>query len=177
MFVYDDLQPHLIFLVILLVLIWTLGVWLTWQNRKLHCEILPKYDWVSRIGLVAGTFVMIFDLWFLSLFYGELRLGMSLIFALITVSIGGYLARYFEWLVFSLEQKDGYWEQLILEYYRHEYKDGLGPNSVHKMVKSMVPEWWVELMPAVIQKEVRSAMEKIKNEADNFAQRRAAKFS
>ena len=92
-------------------------------------------------------------------------------------SIKSQTVKNFEWLVFSLEQKDGYWEQLILEYYRQEYKDGLGPNSVHKMVKSMVPEWWGELMPAVIQKEVKSAMEKIKNEADNFAQRRAAKFS
>ena len=61
----------------------------------MHCEILPQYGWISRIGLIAGTIVMLFDLWFLSLFYEELRLGMSILFAFITVSVGGYLARYF----------------------------------------------------------------------------------
>ena len=105
MFVYDDIQPHLVFLIMLLILIWTFGTWLTWQNRKMYCEIIPQYDWVSRIGLIAGTSVMLLDLWFLSLFYSELRLGMSILFAFITVSVGGYLARYFEWLVFSLEKQ------------------------------------------------------------------------
>ena len=161
----------------LLILIWTLGVWLTWQNRKMHCEIVPQYGWISRIGLIAGTIVMLFDLWFLSLFYEELRLGMSILFAFITVSVGGYLARYFELLVFSLEQEDGYWENLIMEYYQDEYKDGLGPRGVQSMVTSMVPEWWIALMPTSTRDEIKSALEKINNETEDLARRRAAKFS
>ena len=143
----------------------------------MHCEIVPQYGWISRIGLIAGTIVMLFDLWFLSLFYEELRLGMSILLAFITVSVGGYLARYFELLVFSLEQEDGYWENLIMEYYQDEYKDGLGPRGVQSMVTSMVPEWWIALMPTSTRDEIKSALEKINNETEDLARRRAAKFS
>ena len=177
MFVYDDIQPHLVFLIMLLILIWTFGTWLTWQNRKMYSDIIPQYDWVSRIGLIAGTSVMLFDLWFLSLFYSELRLGMSILFAFITVSVGGYLARYFEWLVFSLEKQEGYWEHLIIEYYKEEYKDGLGPRGVQKMVTSMVPDWWIELLPTNTRGEIRSALKKINSGTEDLAQRRQARFS
>ena len=103
MFVYSEIQPHLIFLIIVLVLSWSLATWLNWQNRKMHCELIPQFMWISRYGLFSGTILMIFSLWFLSLFYGELRLGMTVIFAAIMVGIGSYLARFFEWLVFMQE--------------------------------------------------------------------------
>ena len=120
MFVYTELEPHLVFLILLLVATWSFGTWLTWQNRKLYCELVPKYEWVSKYGLVIGTFTMIFTLWFLSLFYNELRLGMTIIFASITVVIGNYLARFLEWLVF-IQDIDIY---SIISQLNNVYKSG-----------------------------------------------------
>ena len=83
----------------------------------------------------------------------------------------------FEWLVFSLEKQEGYWEHLIIEYYKEEYKDGLGPRGVQKMVTSMVPDWWIELLPTSTRGEIRSALKKINSGTEDLAQRRQAKFS
>ena len=132
MFVYSEIQPHLIFLIIVLVLSWSLATWLNWQNRKMHCELVPQFVWVSRYGLFTGTVLMIFNLWFLSLFYDELKLGMTIIFAAIMVGIGSYLARFFEWLVFFQEIEVGFWRKTITNYYFKEYGNGLGPKGSEK---------------------------------------------
>ena len=95
MFVYSQLQPHLIFLIIMLVLCWSLATWLTWQNKKQYCELIPQFSWISRYGLLTGTILMIFSLWFLSLFYSELRLGMTIIFASIIFFIPAIRINYY----------------------------------------------------------------------------------
>ena len=136
MFVYSEIQPHLIFLIIVLVLSWSLATWLNWQNRKMHCELVPQFIWISRYGLFTGTLLMIFNLWFLSLFYDELKLGMTIIFAAIMVGIGSYLARFFEWLVFFQETEVGFWRKTIANYY---FKEGIYTiffirTLIHKLV-------------------------------------------
>lgn len=172
MFVYTELQPHLIFLIIMLVLCWSLATWLTWQNRKQYCELLPQYKWVSRYGLVTGTILMIFSLWFLSLFYSELRLGMTIIFALIMVGIGSYLAKFFEWMVFIQEINKGYWNIIITKYYYNEYGNGLGPKGTEQILKSMLPEWWIEILPKSNQEEINNTLREIKIKSDIYAKKR-----
>ena len=58
-----------------------------------------------------------------------------------------------------------------------EYKDGLGPRGVQKMVNSMVPDWWIELLPTSTRGEIRSALKKINSGTEDLAQRRQSKFS
>ena len=172
MFVYSELQPHLIFLIIMLVLCWSLATWLTWQNKKQYCELIPQFSWISRYGLLTGTILMIFSLWFLSLFYSELRLGMTIIFAAIMVGVGSYLARFFEWLVFIQEINTGYWNKLILKYYYNEYGNGLGPRGTEKILKSMMPKWWIEILPKSDQEEIKSSFNKIMAKSDEYAKKR-----
>ena len=172
MFVYSEIQPHLIFLIIVLVLSWSLATWLNWQNRKMHCELVPQFMWISRYGLFSGTILMIFSLWFLSLFYGELRLGMTVIFAAIMVGIGSYLARFFEWLVFMQELNSRYWSSIITKYYYNEYGNGLGPRGTEKILKSMLPEWWIEILPKSDQKEINNTLNEIRIKSNQYAKKR-----
>lgn len=172
MFIYTDLQPHLIFLILLLTLSWCLGVWLTIQNKKQHCELLPQTLWISKYGLIIGTFVMIINLWFLSLFYDELRQSMTIIFASIMVGVGSYLAKYFEWLVFVQDFKKGYWKSKLNIYFKKNYGNGLGPRSTQKVVKSMIPDWWIEILPIHYQLEIREAIEDITDRSNDYALKR-----
>ena len=172
MFVYTELQPHLIFLIIMLVLCWSLATWLTWQSRKQYCVLIPQFNWISRFGLFTGTFLMIFSLWFLSLFYGELRLGMTIIFAAIMVGIGSYLARFFEWLVFMQEINKGYWNTIIIKYYYKEYGNGLGPKGTEKILESMLPRWWIEILPKSDQNEIKNTLSEIRIKSDEYAKKR-----
>ena len=172
MFVYTELQPHLIFLIIMLVLSWSLATWLTLQNRKLHCELVPQFNWISRFGLFTGTILMIFNLWFLSLFYNDLKLGMTLIFAAIMVGIGSYLARFFEWLVFIQEVKTGYWKRTLTDYYIEEYGNGLGPRGTEKILHSMLPQWWVAILPKSDQIEINNTFNDIRMMASEYAKSR-----
>ena len=172
MFVYTELQPHLIFLIIMLVLCWSLATWLNWQDRKQYCELIPQFNWISRYGLFTGTTLMIFSLWFLSLFYAELRLGMTIIFAAIMVGIGSYLARFFEWLVFMQEINRGYWSTLIIKYYYNEYGNGLGPRGTEKILKSMLPEWWIKILPKSDQEEINNTLNEIKIKSNRYAKKR-----
>ena len=177
MFVYTELQPHLIFLIVMLVLSWTLATWLTWQNRKLHCELVPQFPWISRLGLFAGTILMIFCLWVLSLFYDELKLGMTLIFALIMVGIGSYLARFFEWLAFIQEVNVGHWKRLLTNYYFNEYGNGLGPRGTEKILHSMLPKWWIDILPKSDQLEINSTLNDIRMMVGEYAKKRESKSS
>ena len=176
MFVYTELQPHLIFLIIMLVLSWSLATWLTWQNRKLHCELVPQFKWISRYGLFTGTILMIFSLWFLSLFYNELKLGMSIIFAAIMVGAGSYLARFFEWLVFIQEINKGYWRSILTNYYFDEYGNGLGPKATEKILQSMLPSWWIDILPKSDQSEINNALNEIRMRCTEYAKSREAKY-
>jgi len=175
MFVYTDLQPHLIFLIIMLTLSWSLATWLTWQHRKLHCELIPQFYMISRIGLFSGTILMIVNLWFLSIFYTELLLGMTVIFAAIMVGIGSYLARFFEWLVFMQELNDGYWRKVIKKYFYTEYGNGLGPKGTEKLVRTMLPSWWIKLLPKSDQKEINDSFSELKKKAYEYSQRKERK--
>ena len=176
MFVYTELQPHLIFLIIVLVLSWGLATWFNWQNRKMYCELVPQFSWVSRCGLFVGTFLMIFNLWFLSLFYNELKLGMTIIFATIMVGIGSYLARFFEWLVFVQDRDDGFWRTSITNYYFNEYGDGLGPRGSEKILNSMLPGWWIEILPKSDQEEIKNTLNEISLKSSEYAKRKEEKF-
>ena len=175
MFVYSEIQPHLVFLIIVLVLSWSLATWLNWQNRKMHCELVPQFIWISRYGLFTGTLLMIFNLWFLSLFYDELKLGMTIIFAVIMVGIGSYLARFFEWLVFFQETEVGFWRKTITNYYFKEYSNGLGPRGSEKILNSMIPSWWIDILPKSEQKEIKETLIEINSKSNAYAKRREGK--
>ena len=177
MFVYTQLEPHLIFLILLLITTWSFGTWLTWQNRKLYCELVPKYEWVSKYGLVIGTLTMIFTLWFLSLFYNELRLGMTIIFASLTVGIGNYLARFLEWLVFIQDIDKGEWKRKITHYYYTEYGRGLGPIGSEQIMLNMIPEWWIKLLPKTDQTEIYTTLDNINELVNNYSNQKEKRFN
>tara|TARA_B110000438_G_scaffold279398_1_gene303792 strand:- start:230 stop:760 length:531 start_codon:yes stop_codon:yes gene_type:complete len=172
MFIHTDVQPHLIFLVILLTLSWSFATWLTMQSKKRFCELLPQIIWLSKHGLLIGTFLMIINLWFLSLFYEDLKLSMTIIFVSIIIGIGSYLAKYFEWLVFVQDVKEGFWKSKLNVYFKNNYGNGLGPLSTQKILQSMIPNWWVQLLPNHYQLEIEEAMEIITERSHDYALRR-----
>ena len=172
MYVHTELEPYLIFLNIFLTLCWSLSTWLTMQNKKLHSELIPQNQFISKNGLVMGTLLMIFCLYFLSLFYNELRFAMTLIFGAIMVGVGSYLAKYFEWLIFLQEIKSGYWKQKLTTYFFDNYGNGLGPKSTQKVLESMISEWWVKILPISMESEIRETLKKIVIESDKYSRSR-----
>jgi len=50
MYVHTELEPYLIFLNIFLTLCWSLSTWLTMQNKKLHSELIPQNQFLSKNG-------------------------------------------------------------------------------------------------------------------------------
>ena len=48
MYVHTELEPYLIFLNIFLTLCWSLSTWLTMQNKKLHSELIPQNQFISK---------------------------------------------------------------------------------------------------------------------------------
>ena len=115
---------------------------------------------------------MIFCLYFLSLFYNELRFAMTLIFGAIMVGVGSYLAKYFEWLIFLQEIKSGYWKQKLTNYFFDNYGNGLGPKSTQKVLESMISEWWVKILPISMELEIRETLKKIVIESDKYSRSR-----
>lgn len=172
MYMHTDLQPHLIFLVILLTLSWSFATWLTIQNKKRYSELLPQIIWLSKNGLFIGTLIMIINLWFLSLFYEDLKSSMTLIFILIIIGLGSYLAKYFEWLVFVQDVKEGFWKYKLNVYFKNNYGNGLGPRSTQKVLQSMIPNWWVQILPSQYQLEIKEAMKNITERSNDYALKR-----
>ena len=172
MYINTDLQPHLIFLMILLTLSWSFATWLTIQNKKRYRELLPQIIWLSKYGLLIGTFVMIMNLWFLSLFYDELKLSMTIIFCSIIIGIGSYLAKYFEWLVFVQDTKEGFWKSKLNIYFKNNYGNGLGPRSTQKVLKSMIPNWWIQILPNHFQLEIKETIKRITERSSDYARKR-----
>ncbi|MDA9991952.1 hypothetical protein N9E35_02970 [Candidatus Marinimicrobia bacterium] len=115
---------------------------------------------------------MIINLWFLSLFYEDLKLSMTIIFVSIIIGIGSYLAKYFEWLVFVQDVKEGFWKSKLNVYFKNNYGNGLGPLSTQKILQSMIPNWWVQLLPNHYQLEIEEAMEIITERSHDYALRR-----
>ena len=158
MYVKTDLEPHLIFLIIFLTLSWSLGTWLYLQNKKLYCELLPQNHTLSKNGLIIGTIIMILNLWFLSIFYHELMFSMTIIFSSIMIGMGTYLAKYFEWAVFIQNNKDNNWENKLKLYFYNNYGNGLGPRSTEKILNSMIPNWWIKLLPSQLQSQINKTL-------------------
>ena len=175
MYVNTDLQPHSIFLLIFLTLSWSLATWLSLQNKKLHCELLPQYNALSKYGLAIGTAVMILNLWFLSIFYDELMFAMTIIFSSIMIGMGTYLARYFEWIVFIQNNKDNNWENKLKLYFYNNYGNGLGPRSTEKILKSMIPIWWIKLLPSQMQFQINKTLDDISLESEKYALKKEKK--
>ena len=175
MYVKTDLEPHLIFLIIFLTLSWSLGTWLYLQNKKLYCELLPQNHTLSKYGLIIGTFIMILNLWFLSIFYDELMFAMTIVFILIMIGMGSYLARYFEWMVFIQDNKDNNWENKLKLYFYNNYGNGLGPRSTEKILNSMIPNWWIKLLPNQLQSQINKTLNDISSESEKYAFEREKK--
>ena len=175
MYVKTDLEPHLIFLIIFLTLSWSLGTWLYLQNKKLYCELLPQNHSLSKYGLIIGTFIMILNLWFLSIFYDELMFAMTIVFILIMIGMGSYLARYFEWMVFIQDNKDNNWENKLKLYFYNNYGNGLGPRSTEKILNSMIPNWWIKLLPNQLQSQINKTLTDISSESEKYAFEREKK--
>ena len=175
MYVKTDLEPHLIFLIIFLTLSWSLGTWLYLQNKKLYCVLLPQNHTLSKYGLIIGTVIMILNLWFLSIFYHELMLSMTIIFSSIMIGMGTYLAKYFEWAVFIQDNKDNNWENKLKLYFYNNYGNGLGPRSTEKILNSMIPNWWTKLLPSQLQSQINKTLTDISSESEKYAFEREKK--
>ena len=175
MYVKTDLEPHLIFLIIFLTLSWSLGTWLSLQNKKLYCELLPQNHTLSKYGLIIGTIIMILNLWFLSIFYHELMFSMTIIFSSIMIGMGTYLAKYFEWAVFIQDNKDNNWENKLKLYFYNNYGNGLGPRSTEKILNSMIPNWWIKLLPSQLQSQINKTLTDISSESEKYAFEREKK--
>ena len=175
MYVKTDLEPHLIFLIIFLTLSWSLGTWLYLQNKKLYCELLPQNYTLSKYGLIIGTVIMILNLWFLSIFYHELMFSMTIIFSSIMIGMGTYLAKYFEWAVFIQDNKDNNWENKLKLYFYNNYGNGLGPRSTEKILNSMIPNWWIKLLPSQLQSQINKTLTDISSESEKYAFEREKK--
>lgn len=175
MYVKTDLEPHLIFLIIFLTLSWSLGTWLYLQNKKLYCELLPQNHTLSKYGLIIGTVIMILNLWFLSIFYHELMFSMTIIFSSIMIGMGTYLAKYFEWAVFIQDNKDNNWENKLKLYFYNNYGNGLGPRSTEKILNSMIPNWWIKLLPSQLQSQINKILTDISSESEKYAFKREKK--
>ena len=175
MYVKTDLEPHLIFLIIFLTLSWSLGTWLYLQNKKLYCELLPQNHTLSKYGLIIGTIIMILNLWFLSIFYHELMFSMTIIFSSIMIGMGTYLAKYFEWAVFIQDNKDNNWENRLKLYFYNNYGNGLGPRSTEKILNSMIPNWWIKLLPSQLQSQINKTLTDISSKSEKYAFEREKK--
>ena len=175
MYVKTDLEPHLIFLIIFLTLSWSLGTWLYLQNKKLYCELLPQNHTLSKYGLIIGTIIMILNLWFLSIFYHELMFSMTIIFSSIMIGMGTYLAKYFEWAVFIQDNKDNNWENRLKLYFYNNYGNGLGPRSTEKILNSMIPNWWIKLLPSQLQSQINKTLTDISSASGKYAFEREKK--
>ena len=175
MYVKTDLEPHLIFLIIFLTLSWSLGTWLYLQNKKLYCELLPQNHTLSKYGLIIGTVIMILNLWFLSIFYHELMFSMTIIFSSIMIGMGTYLAKYFEWAVFIQDNKDNNWENKLKLYFYNNYGNGLGPRSTEKILNSMIPNWWIKLLPSQLQSQINKTLIDISSKSEKYAFEREKK--
>ena len=169
MYVNTELQPHLIFLIFFLTLLWSSATWLFWQNKKLHCELLPQHKTLSKYGLIFGTVMMILSLWILSLFYDELMFAMTFIYGSIMIGLGTYLSRYFEQAIFIQNYKNGYWENTLKIYFFKNYGSGLGPRGSQKILKSMIPNWWIKLLPISLQFEINDTIKEITIESEKYA--------
>ncbi|MDC0881878.1 hypothetical protein OAQ12_02920 [Candidatus Marinimicrobia bacterium] len=115
---------------------------------------------------------MIINLWFLSLFYEDLKSSMTIIFVLIVIGLGSYLAKYFEWLVFVQNVKGGFWKSKLNIYFKNNYGNGLGPRSTQKVLQSMIPNWWVQILPSHYQLEIKEAMKNITKRSNDYALKR-----
>ena len=172
MYVNTELHPHLILLIIFLTFSWSFATWLFWQNKKLHCELLPQHYTLSKYGLIIGTVIMILDLWILSLFYDELMFSMTIIFGLIMIGLGTYLAKYFEQAIFIQHHKDDYWKTKLRSYFFKNYGNGLGPRSTQKVLQSMIPNWWIKLLPIPLHLEINDTLKRISKESEEYAFKR-----
>ena len=176
MYVNTELQPHLIFLIIFLTLLWSSATWLFWQNKKLHSELLPQHKTLSKYGLILGTVMMILSLWILSLFYDEIMFAMTFVYGSIIIGLGTYLARYFEQAIFIQNYKNGYWKNKLKFYFFKNYGSGLGPRGSQKILKSMIPTWWIKLLPISLQFEINDTIREITIESEKYALKKEKKL-
>ena len=118
---------------------------------------------------------MILNLWFLSIFYHELMFSMTIIFSSIMIGMGTYLAKYFEWAVFIQDNKDNNWENKLKLYFYNNYGNGLGPRSTEKILNSMIPNWWIKLLPSQLQSQINKTLTDISSESEKYAFEREKK--
>jgi hypothetical protein len=101
---------------------------------------------------------------------------MSIIFAAIMVVVGSYLARFFEWLVFIQEINKGYWSRILTNYYFDEYGNGIGPKATEKILQSMLPSWWIDILPKSDRIEINNTLNEIRMKSTQYAKSREAKY-
>ena len=64
----------------------------------------------------------------------------------------------------------------IPNYYFKEYGNGLGPKGSEKMLNSMIPSWWIDILPKSEQKEIKETLNDIKSKSNAYAKRREGKY-
>ena len=83
-----------------------------------------------------------------------------------------YIEFYQIMLEFIQEINKGYWNIIITKYYYNEYGNGLGPKGTEQILKSMLPEWWIEILPKSNQEEINNTLREIKIKSDIYAKKR-----
>ena len=170
-----EIELHLIFLFFILILVWTFGHWLVLQNKKLNNDLIPQSITISKYGIYFGFLLFTFDLWFLSLFYSELSLVFTIFYIISVVVFGTYLSRYLELYFFIIDYNKGDWRKMIQQYYKNNYIDGIGPFGVEKIVKFMLPKWWVSILPKDVKNEILETLSIIQNNSEDYSSRRGSK--
>ena len=67
---------------------------------------------------------------------------------------------------------------IINEEYAHylkEYGNGLGPRGSEKILNSMIPSWWIDILPKSEQKEIKETLIEINSKSNAYAKRREGK--
>lgn len=151
-----NLSPFLVSLLLGLVLSlpWGMAAWLKWQHMKDH-TILPTGVLTARHGGFIGYLLNAMCIGIALSFIGMIKVWVILSGA-ITLFIGGWLATLLERKLYCNSD-----QIKIIVGAAQEYVRFSSPNGAAEVLAQVAPKWWLKLMPAAWQQELRMKLQPI----------------
>ncbi len=151
-----NLPPFLVSLLLGLVLSlpWGIAAWLKWQHMKDH-TILPTGSLTARHGRLIGYLLNAMCIGIALSFIGIIKVWVILSAASIFF-IGGWIATLLERKLYCSSDQI----KIILGA-AEEYARLSGPNGAAEVLGQVAPKWWLKLMPAAWQQELRIKLQPI----------------
>src|SRR3972149_10337282 len=151
-----NFPPFLISLLLGLVLSlpWSIATWLKWQQMKDH-TILPTGALTARLGRFIGYLLNAVCIGIALSFIDIIKVWVILS-AASTFFIGGWIATLLERKLYCSSD-----QIKIIVGAAQEYARFSGPNGAAEVLGQVAPKWWLKLMPAAWEQEVRIKMQPI----------------